>query len=79
MSFCAYTRKRVGLGTVVQTIIHAGVDATPLPQKTKARIKRCVRCGRRAKRWDRRFPNVNPLAAKPEMQSLAEGDRAREA
>jgi hypothetical protein len=78
-AFFAYTRKRVGLGTAVQMVVHAGLAAAPLPRKTKARLKGCAGCTRRAQRWDREFPNINPLAKKSEMQSLADGDRAREA
>lgn len=58
----AYIRRRVGLGTVVQTVIHAGLAAAPLPRKTKARLKGCVGCTRRVQRLNTDFPNINPLA-----------------
>lgn len=53
---------RLGLGTVIQTVIHAGVASAPLPQKTKRRIINCVACLRRARRLNRAVRNVNPFA-----------------
>jgi hypothetical protein len=45
-------RKR-GLGTKLQTGIHAVVDASSLPDGVKKAIKGCAGCGRRAKAIDR--------------------------
>lgn len=45
-----------GLGTELQKRIHVAVDAAPIPQQLKARIKNCRGCGRRVAALDRRFP-----------------------
>lgn len=37
-----------GLGTKIQSAIHAGVDALPLSAETKHAVKGCAGCGRRA-------------------------------
>ncbi len=36
-----------GLGDRVQTVIHAGLDITPMPAKTRAKIKSCGGCAKR--------------------------------
>ena len=51
-----------GLGTVIKTVIHAGVDAAPISADTKRRIKACPACARRAAALDSAVPNINPLA-----------------
>jgi dihydroorotase len=40
--------RKQGLGTKIQSAIHAGVDALPLSDETKAAVKGCAGCGRRA-------------------------------
>jgi len=44
---------RVRLGTAIQTVIHAAVDAAPIPARVKKRIKNCPGCGRRVRALDR--------------------------
>jgi hypothetical protein len=61
----ALSREPVGAGTSLQAVIHAGVDALPLREDLKARIKSCAGCGRRVLWLDKRLPNINPLAKKP--------------
>ncbi len=39
--------RRRGLGDRVQTVIHAGLDITPMPAKTRAKIKQCGGCAKR--------------------------------
>jgi hypothetical protein len=41
-----------GAGTRLKEAIGQAVDASPLPRQTKARIKNCAGCGRRAERID---------------------------
>lgn len=41
--------RRRGLGDRVQTVIHAGLDAVPMPAKTRAKIKSCAGCAKRVK------------------------------
>jgi len=36
-----------GLGDKLQTVIHAGIDASPLPEKAKTALKNCRGCGGR--------------------------------
>jgi len=43
------------LGDRVQYVIHAGLDASPLPGRIVAKIKRCPSCGKRVQKlnaWD---------------------------
>lgn len=48
-------KRRIGLGTVLQKVIHAGVDMAPISEAMKKRIKGCRSCGRRARALDRRI------------------------
>lgn len=41
-------RKQAGLGTKLQSVIHAVVDTLPLSDETKKAIKGCAGCGWRA-------------------------------
>ena len=45
----AYTR----MGTRLQTVIHHVLDATPMPQRLRTRLKNCPGCDRRRDLLDR--------------------------
>lgn len=55
---------RKGIGTAIQTVIHAGVDLAPLPAKTKRAIKNCIPCNQRARRWNRAGKNLRAWTLK---------------
>lgn len=44
------SKYRLPLGTKIQNVIHAAVDASPLPPHTKAAIKSCPGCRKRVSR-----------------------------
>jgi hypothetical protein len=51
----------MGLGTLAEKIIHAGLNVTPMPAKVRAAIKGCAGCRRRKNAMNRFVPNVNPF------------------
>lgn len=56
----AYTRflRPVGLGTVIETIVHA----IPVPSRIKRRMRGCINCQKHVARLDAAVRNVNPFA-----------------
>lgn len=54
--------RKLGLGDAVQKVIHAGLNITPMPAATRAAIKGCAGCRRRAQRLNRWVGNINPFA-----------------
>lgn len=54
----------MGLGTMVQKVIHAGLDITPMPNATRTAIKQCGGCARRRDYLNQLASNVNPFARK---------------
>lgn len=57
-------QRKAGLGTQLQHIIHAGIDATPnaiLSQQRKRAIKTCVGCQKRATAINRAEQKVRSL------------------
>lgn len=55
-------RSPLGLGTMVQKIIHAGLNITPMPEATRTAIKGCSSCRKRRNALNRMAQNINPLA-----------------
>lgn len=82
MKVLSITHRRVGLGTKIQRVIHVAVDASPLPAKTKAAIKGCGGCGRRAQAINtaetavRRMLSQNPVAPGEKTAQNAENHPA---
>lgn len=71
--------RRVGAGTALAAVIHAGVDALPIPEGIKVRIKTCGGCARRRAVLDALAPNINPLGAAlsklaPRINTFARND-----
>lgn len=64
-----------GIGTDLKKIIHRTIDASPLPQATKAAIKSCGGCrsrekklnqfGKAVKRFFARTPQMQPPPSEP--------------
>jgi hypothetical protein len=57
-------RTPMGLGTMVQKVIHAGLNVTPMPAATRTAIKGCGGCKRRRDALNRLMANANPFARK---------------
>jgi len=55
-------RSPLGLGTMVQKIIHAGLNITPMPEAARTAIKGCSSCRKRKNALNRMAQNINPLA-----------------
>lgn len=55
-------RRPLALGTVLQTVIEAGLALAPLPSKTKQRLRNCRGCAHDVARLNQAVPNINPLA-----------------
>jgi hypothetical protein len=58
MAALAKYRKPFGLGDIVKSAIHAGVNALPLAEATKSKIKGCSACAKRAARLNAVIPNI---------------------
>lgn len=49
---------KVGAGALAKTVIHAGLDVIPMPDKMREAIKNCAGCGKREKWLDEKIPDI---------------------